>query len=92
MRDDDKQIGKILNRREVLALFGAGGVALLTACSDKKPAATPTSPANTPGTAQSPSACSPEQRSSSSADADSSAAKGWPVSPAPLQRASQSPS
>ena len=31
--DDDAPIGKLLSRRDVLALFGAGGAALLVACS-----------------------------------------------------------
>ena len=31
--DDDAPIGKLLSRREVLALFGAGGAALVVACS-----------------------------------------------------------
>jgi protocatechuate 3,4-dioxygenase beta subunit len=31
--DDDKPIGRILSRRDVLALLGGGGVALLTGCS-----------------------------------------------------------
>ena len=33
MDDDDAQIGRILNRREVLALLGGSGVALLAACA-----------------------------------------------------------
>jgi protocatechuate 3,4-dioxygenase beta subunit len=31
--DDDKPIGRILSRRDVLALLGGGGIALLTGCS-----------------------------------------------------------
>jgi protocatechuate 3,4-dioxygenase beta subunit len=50
MDNDDLPIGRILNRREVLALLGAGGAALLAACG-----AGPASPATTT-TAQSTAA------------------------------------
>ncbi|HEU5088485.1 MAG TPA: intradiol ring-cleavage dioxygenase, partial [Roseiflexaceae bacterium] len=33
MDNDDRQIGRILSRREVLALFGAAGAAVLVGCS-----------------------------------------------------------
>jgi hypothetical protein len=32
MDNDDRQIGRILSRREVLALFGAAGAAILVGC------------------------------------------------------------
>lgn len=43
--EDDRTIGRILGRREVLVLFGAGGAAaLVTACGgDSSPSSTPTS-------------------------------------------------
>lgn len=33
MDNDDKQVGKILNRRDILKLFGVAGVATLSACA-----------------------------------------------------------
>ena len=43
MDNDDKQLGRILSRREILGLFGAGGVTLLAACTTPR-AATTTAP------------------------------------------------
>jgi protocatechuate 3,4-dioxygenase beta subunit len=48
---DDRQIGRILKRREVLSLFGAGGVAFFAACSGSKSSSQATgtaAPASTP--------------------------------------------
>ena len=41
MDNDDRQLGHILTRREVLALFGATGVTMLTACGRGQATATP---------------------------------------------------
>lgn len=49
MDNDDRQIGKILSRREVLALFGAAGVTALVGCGPSQSAATATSPATAAG-------------------------------------------
>jgi protocatechuate 3,4-dioxygenase beta subunit len=43
MDADDAQVGRLLSRREVLALFGAAGAALLVACAGEAPAAAPAS-------------------------------------------------
>src|SRR5262245_20270088 len=52
MDSDDRQFGRILSRREALSLLGAGGVAFLAACSDKKsPAAPATSSTSAPARA-----------------------------------------
>jgi protocatechuate 3,4-dioxygenase beta subunit len=46
MENDDRQIGRILSRREALALFGAAGLALLAGCGPAQSgAATPASSA-----------------------------------------------
>src|SRR5689334_5043882 len=37
MENDDRQVGKILNRRDILKLFGAAGVAALAACAPAAP-------------------------------------------------------
>lgn len=51
MDNDDTPIGRLLNRREVLALFGgAAAILVVGACSDDSPAATPTA-VSTPTTA-----------------------------------------
>lgn len=50
MDNDDRPVGRILSRREVLALFGAAGMTTLAAC------ATQSAPASTP-----PSAAAPTQ-------------------------------
>ena len=49
MDNDDKQVGKILNRRDLLKLFGVASVATLAACTPGTLQATNTPPAtNTP--------------------------------------------
>jgi protocatechuate 3,4-dioxygenase beta subunit len=51
MDNDDRQLGRILTRREVIALFGAAGAAALVGCSTTQPGAAPTSAAAAPTTA-----------------------------------------
>lgn len=51
MDNDDQQIGHILSRREVLALFGAASVALLAACGPGQVATAVPATATTPATA-----------------------------------------
>ena len=41
MDNDDKPVGRLLSRREVLALFGAAGAAVLAACSPRAAGLTP---------------------------------------------------
>src|SRR6266516_3348088 len=36
MDNDDRQVGRILSRREVLALFGAAGITLLVGCGPQQ--------------------------------------------------------
>ncbi len=43
MDNDDRQIGRILSRREVLALFGAAGAAVLVGCGPSQTGASATS-------------------------------------------------
>jgi len=45
MHNDDRQVGRILSRREVLALVGAAGAAVLAGCGPASDAAQPTSAA-----------------------------------------------
>lgn len=47
MDNDDRQVGKILKRRDILKLFGVAGVATLAACA---PGAASTLPTDTPQT------------------------------------------
>lgn len=55
--DDDRLIGRILSRREVLALFGAGGVALtLAACAPDGTATSSTTPSSTATATATPTA------------------------------------
>jgi protocatechuate 3,4-dioxygenase beta subunit len=52
--DDDRPVGRFLSRREVLALFGAGGVAVVAACgpgATGSPSATGSAAAAASGTA-----------------------------------------
>jgi len=57
MEHDDAQVGRILSRREVLALFGAAGATLLVGCAPDQPgSAAPTSAAGQPTTAAVPQA------------------------------------
>ena len=57
MDNDDQQIGRILSRREVLALLGAAGSSLLVACGAGPTGTTaPTSAANGASTTASPAA------------------------------------
>jgi len=64
---DDALVGRLLSRREVLAMFGVAGAALVVGCSDDDPDPTPTgigptstvegaSPSTAPATAASPAA------------------------------------
>lgn len=52
--DDDKPVGRILTRREVIALFGATGAAWLVGCAPGQNAAQPTAVSNSTAVAQSP--------------------------------------
>lgn len=57
MDNDDAQVGRILSRREVLALLGGSGAALLAACAPSAPASsTPTAAQQTSTAATSPAA------------------------------------
>jgi protocatechuate 3,4-dioxygenase beta subunit len=49
MENDDQQVGRILSRREVLALLGAAGAAMLAACAPGQSGAT--QPTNVPSLA-----------------------------------------
>ncbi|MBI5949153.1 MAG: intradiol ring-cleavage dioxygenase [Chloroflexi bacterium] len=53
MDNDDALIGRLLTRREVLALFGAVGVTLAAGCTGES-SPRPTPAANTPGTTTTP--------------------------------------
>ena len=65
MDNDDAQIGRILSRREVLALFGGSSVALLAACAPGGALASPSPTA----TAQQTSAAAATATATSSAAA-----------------------
>src|SRR5437867_7500593 len=57
MDNDDRQVGRILSRREVLALFGAAGITLLVGCGPQQSGSGATTQAPTTGAAaQSPTA------------------------------------
>lgn len=47
MDNDDRQIGHILSRREVLALLGAAGATVLVGCGTPQPGTSATAPAGT---------------------------------------------
>ena len=51
MDNDDKQVGHILSRREMLALIGAAGMAPLAGCAPSSPAATGTAAGAAAGSA-----------------------------------------
>jgi protocatechuate 3,4-dioxygenase beta subunit len=57
MDNDDQQVGRILSRREVLALFGAAGITLLVGCGPQQTGSGATTQAPTTGAAaQAPTA------------------------------------
>jgi len=57
MDNDDRQVGRILSRREVLALFGAAGITLLVGCGPQQSGSGATTQAPTTGAAaQAPTA------------------------------------
>jgi protocatechuate 3,4-dioxygenase beta subunit len=91
MDNDDAPIGRILKRREVLALFGSAGVSFLAGCATQ-PAAQPTrqSPTALPATAvPAPTSAPAATRAASSTVAAPTAV---PVATsAPLQPAAASP-
>jgi len=76
MDNDDLPVGRILSRREVLALFGATGVVMLTGCSTSADDPTATSlPATlTPGTTIVPEGTTASTSSASADEADTSTA------------------
>jgi protocatechuate 3,4-dioxygenase beta subunit len=51
MDNDDRQVGRILSRREVLALFGAAGITLLVGCGPQQSGSGATTQAPTTGAA-----------------------------------------
>lgn len=54
MDNDDRQIGHVLSRREVLALLGAAGATLLVGCGPTQSSTATTAPAPTAGAAAAP--------------------------------------
>jgi protocatechuate 3,4-dioxygenase beta subunit len=70
--NDDSQVGRLLSRREVLALFGSAGAALLVACSGDDGAKTVTQPESAstrPPAASTQTAGAPTASASASASA-----------------------
>src|SRR5438093_11063856 len=51
MDNDDRQVGRILSRREVLALFGAAGITLLVGCGPQQSGSGATTQVPTTGAA-----------------------------------------
>lgn len=83
MDNDDRQIGRILSRREVLMLIGASAATLLTGCGSMGSVATPEpSTGNVPSAAPTPPATLPP--SSSPAATATPAALVSPVTLAPV--------
>jgi protocatechuate 3,4-dioxygenase beta subunit len=70
MDNDDRQVGRILSRREVLALFGAAGAAALVGCGPSTTGSTSATSAAGQGTG------------SATAEAESAAASGTTAAPA----------
>jgi protocatechuate 3,4-dioxygenase beta subunit len=65
MENDDAQVGRILSRREVLALFGAASAAILVGCGpDQSGSTAPTSAASQPTAAIVPTARNAEAATS----------------------------
>lgn len=58
--NDDQQVGRILSRREVLALLGAGGVTLLAACGPQQTGTVATQVPTTAAVAQAPTTAATE--------------------------------
>ncbi|MCL5996535.1 MAG: intradiol ring-cleavage dioxygenase [Chloroflexi bacterium] len=79
MDNDDRQVGRILSRREILALFGAAGAAVLAGCVPQQAGSTPPASATTevvvssPTVAATPAPSAETQTSVPQATADSSA-------------------
>jgi protocatechuate 3,4-dioxygenase beta subunit len=83
MDHDDRQIGRILSRREALLLIGASAATLLTGCGSISSGATPeTSTGNIPPAAPSPPTTL--QPSPSPAATATQGALALPVTPAPV--------
>ena len=61
MENDDRQIGRLLTRREILALFGAAGATLLVGCWPEQSGSTPPPavPTQTPAPTQAPAVPTP---------------------------------
>lgn len=48
MENDDRQVGRVLSRRETLKLLGIASAAILLGCSDREPSSTPATNPDTP--------------------------------------------
>jgi protocatechuate 3,4-dioxygenase beta subunit len=48
MENDDRQVGRVLTRREVIALLGGAGVSMLVGCSGEQSSSTPVTETGTP--------------------------------------------
>jgi protocatechuate 3,4-dioxygenase beta subunit len=72
MDNDDRQIGRILTRREVLALLGAASAAALVGCSTTQAGASPTAAATTApvGAATTAAAATPAPAATASPNAE----------------------
>jgi protocatechuate 3,4-dioxygenase beta subunit len=81
MYNDDTQVGQILTRREALSLFGAGGLALLAACSGSKSSSSQATATAAPASPAA-QATSPQTASATTVPASASAAPACIVRPA----------
>src|SRR5688572_19408371 len=77
LEDDDRLIGRILSRREVLALFGTGGVALtIAACAPAGSSGTSAGASASSGVAT--ASATPASSAAATASASASAAAAVP--------------
>src|SRR5881397_445404 len=77
LENDDRQVGRVLTRREVIALLGAAGAAMLTGClpgqsNSAEPTGTPASELATPTSEATGTPLSPEAASATTMPAEAS--------------------
>src|SRR5205809_329731 len=86
MDNDDRQVGRILSRREVLALFGAAGLTVLVGCGPSQSGSGATTQAPTAAATQAPTAAAAATQAPTAAAAVTQITAGTGAAPSCVVR------